>query len=158
MLRYLWISGLVVLLDQLSKWAAVHYLLGRPRLPLLPFLDLQLAFNRGAAFGFLSSAGGWQNLFFTVVALGISAGIIVMLWRLPARDRQLALALALILGGALGNVIDRVQLGYVVDFILLYYKHWHWPNFNIADSAITIGAVLMVLDSLGWGFGRRRSA
>jgi len=148
-LKTLWISLVVLILDQVTKWLALEYLLGRPPVKIMPGFDLQLAYNTGAAFGILDDAGGWQNTFFVVVAAAISLFIVHQLRRLTRADLQIALAYALILGGALGNVIDRVRQGYVVDFIHWFYGDYHWPNFNIADSAITIGAVLLILDVLG---------
>lgn len=157
MLKYLWLSAAVVAVDQVTKWLAVKFLLGRPPLEILPGFDLQLVYNTGAAFGLLDDAGGWQNGFFIAVALVVCVFISNMLRRLQPDEVQGAVALALILGGAIGNVIDRVMQGYVVDFIHWYYQNWHWPTFNIADSAITVGAVLLVLDTLGWRIlGRRK--
>lgn len=142
------ISAVVVALDQLTKWMALKYLLGKAAVAVTPFLNFVLVFNRGAAFGFLNDAGNWQNMFFVVVAL-IACGIILyLLNRVEWRSKTAAVGLALILGGAVGNVIDRLAYGYVVDFIDVYYRHWHWPAFNVADSAITIGAVFLVLHSL----------
>lgn len=142
------ISAGVVLLDQLAKWAAVKYLIRHAEIALAPFLNLTLVFNRGAAFGFLNDAAGWQNLFFVAVASIACAVIVYLLWRLERDNRIVAVALALILGGAVGNLIDRLLNGYVIDFIDVYYRNWHWPAFNVADSAITIGAVLLVFDTL----------
>jgi len=144
---FLGIAAAVVALDQLTKWAALTYLARHAEIAVTPFLNLVLVFNRGAAFGFLSHAAGWQNLFFIGVAL-IACGVIVyLLYRLEPGNRMVAVALALILGGAIGNVIDRLVHGHVVDFIDVYYRAWHWPAFNVADSAITIGAILLVLDA-----------
>lgn len=149
MLRWLWLSAVVIALDQATKsLAAATLVLYQPR-PVAPFLNLTLMHNTGAAFSFLSDAAGWQRWFFVAVALGISAVIAVWLHRLRAGQLWLAAALALILGGALGNVWDRITLGYVVDFIDVYYHRWHWPAFNLADSAISVGAVMLVLDGLG---------
>jgi signal peptidase II len=148
MFRFLWIVLLVGVADQVSKYFALLHL-RHSDIPLAPFLKLSLAFNTGAAFNFLSDAGGWQNLFFVGIAFVVSVIILFMIRRLGASDTQVAVALMLVLGGAVGNVIDRVRFGYVVDFIDVYYRAWHWPTFNIADSAITIGAVLLVLDALG---------
>ncbi len=158
--KWLWLSGLVVVLDQVTKVIAVRTLLGQPPVVVIPnVFDFSLVYNTGAAFGFLSSASGWQNVFFVAVAAGVSLVILTMLRRLDATDRQSALAFALILGGALGNLIDRIRLGYVIDFIHWFYRDWHWPHFNIADSAITIGVVLLVLDAFGMRpLDRRRSA
>lgn len=156
MLRWLWLSAAVVAVDQLSKWLAVKHLLGQPPLKIMPGFELSLAFNTGAAFSLFHDAGGWQNGFFIAVALGVSAFIVFSLQRMRQGELQTAVALALILGGAVGNVIDRVRQGFVVDFVHWFYQDWHWPHFNIADSAITVGAVLLVLDALGWRvFGRR---
>ena len=115
------------------------------------FFDLVLVFNPGAAFSFLADAGGWQRWFFLGLGLLVSIGLIVWLRRLKPTETRLATALALILGGAIGNLIDRAWLGQVIDFIQLYYQHWYWPAFNLADSAITVGAALLVLDSLWSG-------
>ncbi len=150
MLRWLWLSVAVVVVDQVTKWLAVSTLFAKAPVTVIPgFFDLTLVYNTGAAFGFLRNAGGWQNTFFIAVAAIVSVLLISMLRRLGPREIQSAVAFALILGGAVGNVIDRVYQGYVVDFVHWYYRDWHWPAFNIADSAITIGAVLLVLDVLG---------
>lgn len=155
MRRYAWVAVVVLILDQLTKYLAAGYLMRQGEIHLLPFLNLVLVHNTGAAFGFLSSAGGWQNVFFIVVALAACAFILWMGWRLGAKDKLLATALMLVLGGALGNLVDRVFHGYVIDFIDVYYGTWHWPAFNVADSAITIGAVLLIIDALGSGSRHR---
>lgn len=154
----LFISAGVVLLDQLAKWAAVKYLLRHAEVALAPFLSFTLVFNRGAAFGFLNDADGWQNLFFVAVAVIACIVIVYLLRRLERDNRIVALALALILGGAVGNLVDRLIHGYVIDFIDVYYRTWHWPAFNVADSAITIGAVLLVFDTLRPGSRKQRVA
>ena len=154
MFRFLWISVVIVIADQVTKYFALKHLM-RSEIAIAPFLNFALAFNTGAAFSFLSDAGGWQNLFFVGVAAVVSIIILFMIRRLGANDLQVAIALMLVLGGAVGNVIDRVRYGYVVDFIDVYYQSWHWPTFNIADSAITIGAILLVMDALGITFRRR---
>lgn len=148
MLRWLWLSGLVIVLDQLTKWAAQNTLILHHPVPVLPFFNLTLMYNTGAAFSFLAGAAGWQRWFFTVLSLLI--GIVLLIWmtRLHSRQNLLAAALALILGGAIGNLIDRIVHGYVIDFIDVYYGPWHWPAFNVADSSITVGAVLLVIDTL----------
>lgn len=156
MFRFLWITLAVCIADQVTKYFALLHL-RNAEIPLLPFLKLSLAFNTGAAFSFLSGAGGWQNLFFVGVAFVISVVILFMIRRLGANDTQVAVALTLVLGGAAGNVIDRIRFGYVVDFIDIYYRVWHWPTFNVADSAITIGAILLVMDALGITLRRRSS-
>jgi signal peptidase II len=157
MLRFLSIAALVVVLDQLTKWAALKYLVRHVEVAVVPFVNLTLAYNRGAAFSFLSDAGGWQNAFFSVVAAIACAVIIYMLYRTRGRDPLVSLGLVFVLGGAVGNLVDRLLYGHVVDFIDVYYRHWHWPTFNIADSAITIGAILLILDALGFKFGRRHA-
>ena len=154
MFRFLWITVAVVIADQVTKYFALKHLM-RSEIAIAPFLNFALAFNTGAAFSFLSDAGGWQNLFFVGVAAVVSIIILFMVRRLGANDIQVAVALMLVLGGAAGNVIDRVRYGYVVDFIDVYYRSWHWPTFNVADSAITIGAILLIMDALGITFRRR---
>ncbi len=146
-LRWLWLSLGVILLDHLTKWLATAYLSYGEPVALLPVFDLTLLHNTGAAFSFLASAGGWQRWFFAIVALGVSIYLVLWLKRTPLSQRWLAVSLALILGGALGNLIDRVLFGYVVDFISLHWQQYYYPAFNIADSAITVGAVMLVWDS-----------
>ena len=148
---YYSLSALLVVLDQWTKQLAERYLVYGQSEPVLPFFDLQLVYNYGAAFSFLGEQGGWQRWLFTLIALLVSVVIAVWLWRLGSRQRLLALGLALILGGALGNLYDRVTLGYVIDFIAVYYQQYHWPNFNIADSAISCGAALLIIDMLVQG-------
>ena len=156
MFKLLWIAVLVFVLDQVSKFVAVQHLTHQS-MQLAPFLNLSLAYNSGAAFGFLHDASGWQNLFFVGVAIVVSIVILSMIWRLGVNDVQVAVALMLVLGGAAGNVVDRLRLTYVVDFIDVYYRAWHWPTFNLADSAITLGAILLILDAMGLGFRKRHS-
>jgi len=143
----------VLMLDQITKHIAVSALLGQAPMEITPFFNFVLVYNTGAAFGFLNSASGWQNLFFVTVAIGISVFILIYLRGLGRKDIQVAIALLLVLGGALGNVTDRLMLGHVVDFVDLHYAGWHWPAFNVADSAIFIGAALLILDAFGirWG-------
>ncbi len=154
MLRWLWLSLAVLALDQLTKQLAEHYLELHHPVPVVPGFNLMLAYNTGAAFSFLHDAGGWQRWFFTLLSLAVSAGIVWWLYRLERTESWMAVALALILGGALGNVLDRIVLGHVVDFIQIYYRQWAYPAFNIADSAITVGAIMLIVDSL---FFRRGS-
>ena len=145
--RWYLLALVVVLLDQYSKGLASASLdYGRP-VPVFSWFNLTLQHNSGAAFSFLSSAVGWQRWFFTVVAVVISSALVVWLYVAPRGQWLLALSLALILGGALGNVWDRLFLGYVVDFISVHYGGWYFPAFNLADSAITAGAGCMLLDS-----------
>lgn len=145
--RWYLIAVIVIILDQVTKhWASAALTYNEP-VVFTPFFNFTLLHNPGAAFSFLSDAGGWQRWFFTVVALVISVILVVWLARIPHR-RYEALALALILGGALGNVYDRVVLGYVVDFIVVHYQDYYWPAFNIADAAITVGAGFLIFDVL----------
>jgi signal peptidase II len=117
------------------------------RVEVLPVLDFTLLHNTGAAFSMLANASGWQRPFFVVLGLAVSLMLVVWIWRSPRGDKLLPVALALILGGALGNVIDRVRLGYVVDFIHAHWGAAYFPAFNIADSAITVGAALLIIDA-----------
>jgi len=153
LLRYLAIAMIILLLDQVSKWSALSNLqLGVPEY-VLPFMNWLLLFNPGAAFSFLAQGSGWQRWFFTIVGL-LACIYIVWLLRKNQNDKLLCVALGLILGGALGNVLDRIMLGAVVDFIDLHYANWHWPAFNIADSAICIGAALIIWGELRKSFGK----
>jgi signal peptidase II len=145
---WLLLAAVVVLLDLYTKQLAMQHLeLYRPN-AVFSWLNLTLAHNTGAAFSFLAGGSGWQRWFLSGVAVVICAVLLVWLWRLPHRARLLPSALALVIGGALGNLIDRLRFGYVVDFIDIHYAGWHWPAFNLADSAIVIGVILLLLDSL----------
>ena len=145
---WLGLTTIVILLDWYSKQLVSDALeLYRPQ-EVFSWLNITLAHNYGAAFSFLSDAGGWQRWFFIVLASGVSLVLLVWLLRLPRKEWLTALGLSLILGGAIGNLVDRIQLGYVVDFIDVYYKNWHYPAFNVADSAITCGVILLLLDVL----------
>jgi len=144
---WLWLAVIIILLDQLSKWIVLGNLRPGDSHYVAPFWNWVLTFNTGAAFSFLSDAGGWQRWFFTVLALGVS-GWIVSLLRKHSGAFRLSLALTLVLGGALGNVIDRIRFGAVVDFIQWHAAGYYWPAFNVADSAITLGAVLLLWDQL----------
>lgn len=147
-LRWLWLAVVVLAVDQLTKaWVSATLRLYED-ISVLPFLDITLVHNTGAAFSFLSGASGWQRWFFVALALAVSAAILVWLGRIGRGQRWVPAGLALILGGALGNVWDRLVHGYVIDFIDVYYRSWHWPAFNVADSAITVGAVILVVDAL----------
>lgn len=144
-LKWLWLSAAVIVLDQASKLWIDSSFEPYQRVPLIGgFFDLTLAYNTGAAFSFLADAGGWQRWFFTLLSSLIAVLLVVWLKRLPACDRLNAAALALIIGGAVGNLIDRLAHGHVIDFLLFYYRQWYWPAFNVADSAISIGVVLML--------------
>lgn len=146
-LLWLGLSVIAIVLDQWTKWIAVNSLNYADPVPVLPFLNWTLLHNYGAAFSFLSDAGGWQRYFFTSLAGIVSIVFVFWLMRMPKTLKVLPLAIALILGGAVGNLIDRVLLGYVVDFIHVYYNNSHFPAFNIADSAITLGTILLLIDS-----------
>ncbi len=145
--RWLWLSALVIVLDQLSKaWITGHFAYGES-LTVLSVFNLVLAHNTGAAFSFLSDAGGTQRWLFSIIAVVASVWIVTLL-RKHAAQPLFSLALSLILGGALGNLIDRIAYGYVVDFLSFHWSEHYFPAFNLADSAITCGAFLMILDSL----------
>ena len=137
MLKWLWLSLLAVILDQGSKLAITSSMQLYQSIEIMPYFNLTYVHNKGAAFSFLSEAGGWQRWFFAGLALIISGVIAVWLSRLKQHETLLAVALSLILGGAIGNLIDRLAYGYVIDFLDVYYQTWHWPAFNIADFFIT---------------------
>jgi signal peptidase II len=145
--RWYALAGLVVVLDQLSKWLVLQNLGFGETIYVAPFWNWVLTYNPGAAFSFLADQPGWQRWLFTLLALGVSGWIAVML-RQQTQHRLLSLALTLVMGGALGNVIDRVRFGAVVDFIQWHVAGYYWPAFNVADSAITLGAVLLVVEQL----------
>jgi signal peptidase II len=147
-LRWLWVTIIALLLDRVTKYFAQKYLLAYYALPIIPGFNLTLSFNKGAAFSFLNSASGWQVWFFGCIAAVVSLGLIIWLARLSSRDRLACIALSLIIGGALGNLWDRLIYGHVIDFIQLYISDYYWPTFNIADSAICIGAILLLGKSL----------
>lgn len=142
-----WLMLVVLLLDQISKQVVIANMQLFDSIDLLPFFNLTYVRNYGAAFSFLSDAGGWQRWFFTIIAVVISAVLTVWLARNSKSQLKLNLALSLVLAGAIGNLIDRSVYGYVIDFLHLYYQNWHYPAFNIADSAICIGAALLIWDS-----------
>ena len=149
--RFTWLilSLVVVAADQFTKLQLTGALTLYQRVPVLPFVDFVRLHNTGAAFSFLAGASGWQNWLFMGVAVVVSAGVLWWLMRLPVRSKKLlALGLALLLGGAVGNLIDRVIYGYVIDFILVHYRDWSFPAFNVADSAISCGVVLVLFDGL----------
>ncbi|MFT5656743.1 MAG: signal peptidase II [Gammaproteobacteria bacterium] len=146
-LRLLWISALVIVLDQLTKYLAVTNLPFKQVVNVMPYFDWYLTHNPGAAFSFLADAGGWQRWFFTVTTIVISVVIFFWIKKLEQDDRATAISLCLILGGAIGNLIDRIYLGYVVDYVQVWLGNYAWPAFNIADAAISIGAVVLILSS-----------
>jgi signal peptidase II len=147
--HWLWLTLLIVVADQWTKRLVTDHLEEFEAVVLLPVLDFMRLHNEGAAFSMLSDASGWQRWFFSVLAIGVSVGILIWLRRLPARGKSLlAAGLCLVMGGAIGNVIDRIRLGHVIDFIRVHYAEWYFPAFNVADSAITIGAGLLILDMI----------
>ncbi len=146
-LRWLWVAGAVAALDQLTKAIASSMLTLHQPVRLTPFLNLTLVHNPGAAFSFLAGASGWQRWFFTVLAAVIAVAIVIWLARLQG-ERLTAFALSLVLGGAVGNLIDRLLHGHVIDFIDFHIGGWHWPAFNVADAAITLGALLLIAEMM----------
>lgn len=147
-LPWLALSAAMIALDQLTKWLAVANLQFQQPVPFIPgFWNWTLTHNTGAAFSFLANAGGWQHGFFIALALLISGALAVGLKRTLRHEWRTALPFALIIAGALSNVIDRIRLGYVIDFVQWYWKGFHWPVFNVADSCIVVGAMLMLLFS-----------
>ena len=146
-IKWVWLSLLVVVLDQLTKYLIVQRFQLYESIPLFPGLNLIYVHNTGAAFSFLQDAGGWQRWFFIFLSSAISVALVAWLRNLSVNRTWLAVALALVLGGAVGNLIDRIYLGYVIDFIDVYVDRWHWPAFNVADSAISVGIVMLIIDS-----------
>ena len=146
--RFYWVAPLVIVVDQLTKVVAENMLVLHQPVPVFPQLNFTLAYNTGAAFSFLHQAGGWQNTFFILIAVVMSVILLALLYRAPRQETQFSLALWLVLGGAIGNMIDRFRIEKVVDFIDFYISSWHFATFNIADMAISVGAFLLVLDSL----------
>jgi len=147
------VAAAVVLADHATKWLASELMSSRPPLVVTPFFNFVLAHNTGAAFSFLAEGSGWQRWLFTGIAV-VAAALISVLIRRHAGEKIFCFGLALILGGAIGNLIDRLAWGHVVDFLELHVGPWYWPAFYVADSAITVGAVLVVFDSLRAKAGR----
>ena len=147
-MNWLWISTVIVVFDQITKYIADSNLDLRVPIEVFPSLNMTLCYNKGAAFSILSNAGGWQRWFLMAISFVFSLVLVFWLRDVDNNRKSLAWGLAFILGGAIGNLIDRTLYGYVIDFIDVYYGHWHWPAFNIADSAISIGAGLLILDML----------
>ena len=147
-LGWLWLTVVVIVLDQISKLYFENSLSLYEQIVIIPdYFSWTLAYNTGAAFSFLADAGGWQRWFFAVVALVVSGVLLVWMKGLKPHETWVAVALALALGGALGNLFDRVAYGHVIDFILVHWQsRWYFPAFNLADSAITLGAIMLVLD------------
>ena len=149
LLRYAVLGILLVMLDVFSKDAVERSLAVGSSIDLLPFLQLVLVYNRGAAFGFLGEASGWQLPFFVAVGAIVSIVIVIRLARAAATQKWFEVALVLILAGAVGNLIDRIRVGYVVDFIEVYYGAWRFPAFNVADMVIFLGALILILELFG---------
>ena len=144
-LVWLWLSALIIVFDQNTKYLVSHYLsLGQPA-KVFPFLNFTLNYNTGALFSFLDTGSGWQVIFFAVISLIVSIILIVWLSRLSRSEIIMSLGFSLIIGGAIGNFIDRVLRNYVTDFIDFYIKEWHFATFNVADSAICVGVFLVIL-------------
>ena len=145
----IWLALSIVLLitDQVTKWVVATNMELYQSIDILPVFNFTYVHNYGAAFSFLSEAGGWQSYFFSTIAIVISALLIFWLKKLPATNKLLCSAYALVLAGAIGNLIDRLVHGYVIDFLHVYYQQWNFPVFNIADVAISIGAALLILDA-----------
>lgn len=143
------VALVVIIADQITKWAIIEWVALYEKVPLNSFLNLTHQRNPGAAFSFLADAGGWQRWFFVALSAGVSCVIVVWLWRIRDQGQALlAAGLALVLGGAVGNLIDRIMLGYVTDFIQVWFGTWAFPSFNIADAGITAGAALLIIDAL----------
>jgi signal peptidase II len=147
-LKFLALSLLLIIVDQFTKlWILNNFALYED-VNVLPIFDITYVRNYGAAFSFLSDAGGWQHYFFSTIAIVISILLIYWMYKTPVKQSLLLAAYALILSGAIGNVMDRMNYGYVVDFLHFYYNNWHFPAFNVADMAISIGAGLLILDAI----------
>ena len=143
------VAVLVVIADQVTKWAIVEWVALYEKIPVNSFINLTHQRNTGAAFSFLADAGGWQRWFFITLASAVSVIIAVWLWRIRTeRQALLAAGLALVLGGAIGNLVDRIMLGYVTDFIQVWFGNWAFPSFNVADAGISVGAALLIIDAL----------
>jgi signal peptidase II len=140
------LSLLIIVVDQWTKNLASSALQYGMPVDLLPMFSFTLQHNTGAAFSFLSDAGGWQRWFFSAISFVVSVVFVIWMTRLSEKEQWLAASLSLILGGAIGNLWDRLQFGYVVDFLSVHYQSWYFPAFNIADAAITVGAIILILD------------
>ncbi|MGM0914341.1 MAG: signal peptidase II [Pseudomonadota bacterium] len=154
-LRWLWLSLAVIVLDLATKYAASAWLAYARPVEVLPFFNLTLLHNTGAAFSFLAGHPGWQRWFFAIIAVGASIGLTLWMRRLKRDETLLAASLAMIIGGALGNLYDRLVHGYVVDFLSFHVAGWYYPAFNVADIGITLGAIGLIWESL---FGEKRRA
>jgi signal peptidase II len=151
------VAMVIVIADQATKWAIIEWVPLYDRVPINGFINLTHQKNTGAAFSFLADAGGWQRWFFVVLATAVSAVIAVWIWRIRKEGQLiLSIGLAFVLGGAVGNLIDRVRLGHVTDFIQVWFGSWAFPSFNVADAGISVGAALLVIDALFFS-GRQTS-
>lgn len=144
--RFLWLSVLVLVADQYTKALVLEHIELYQAIQILPFFNLTHVYNYGAAFSFLHDAGGWQRWFFTIIAIVVSALVLWWLKQTTTKQILLPVGFSLIIGGAIGNAFDRLVHGYVIDFLVLYYQDFYWPAFNVADSAICIGAFLLIID------------
>jgi signal peptidase II len=153
-IKWVWLSIVIVVLDQLSKYYITQHFELYQSLQIIPGIKLTYVQNTGAAFSILSDAAGWQRWLFISLSSGVSIMLLFWLKKHPSTGIWLAITLALILGGAVGNLIDRVVFGYVIDFIDIYYNAWHWPAFNVADSAISIGVGMLIIDSFWFDQGK----
>ena len=148
-IAWLCVALLVIVADQITKWAIIEWVPRYSKVPVNSFINLTHQQNTGAAFSFLADAGGWQRWFFVVLASVVSAVIVVWLWRVRKEGPLVLMAgLSLVLGGAIGNLIDRARLGYVTDFFQVWFGDWAFPSFNVADAGITVGAALLIIDAI----------
>ncbi len=158
-LRWLWVAVLVIVLDYITKQYFSSTMQLGESISILPFFNWTLAHNYGAAFSFLHDAGGWQRWFFTAIALVVTAAMSIWMTRLPKQGANfLLIGIALVIGGALGNLYDRITLGYVVDFVHFFYHDWHFPAFNIADCGISVGAAILIIDAIFFEKKREQAA
>lgn len=156
--KWMTIAAIIIIADQITKSIATAELTMYKAVAVMPMFNFTLIHNEGAAFSFLSDAGGWQRWFFTAISFIVSVLLVFWIKKLKAEEKFQAIAFSLILGGAIGNLIDRVRFGYVVDFIEIYYNQYSWPAFNIADSAITIGVVILIADTLFPNLFKKKSS
>ena len=147
-LSWLWVAVLVLIVDHITKYLIQKYFVLYSIIPITEFFNFTLAYNKGAAFSFLDQFSGWQTWLLGGISVIVSVGILFWLTRISSKQQWLGIALALVLGGALGNLSDRLLYGHVIDFLDFHLGHWHWPTFNIADSAICVGAFMLFIDGL----------
>lgn len=147
-LNWLWLSFIILIIDQFTKYLVSQNIPLDSSITIFPILDLVSAHNHGAAFSFLNDAGGWQQWLFGLLAIGVCIALVVWILKLPSSKKIIIFSASLVIAGALGNLIDRIYHGYVIDFIYFHVGQWYWPAFNIADSAIVVGAITLVLETL----------